>query len=132
MIYSIDTEKINNLSTEMIIYNLFKDYPELIDWYNNYLIPLLKANNFEESIFNFRNSLFDLNINSIEWIIWQEESDLIAKSLITFYNKGKKEYETKQSLENSAKKLLSIKTKEINERNWEKENAESTINNLLF
>ena len=132
MLYSIAKNEIKDLSLEMIIYHMFKDYPKIIDGYNNNIIPILKEINELESINDIKGKLIWVNDDIL--LNWNnEETEKIFIEWI------KKVYEWFEVEKNSAvnnqilsERISELKNEEFKIKNEDINSANNIINDFNF
>ncbi|MBP8016897.1 hypothetical protein KAZ01_02710 [Candidatus Gracilibacteria bacterium] len=131
MLYSIPENEIESKSLEEIIEAMFKDYPEVIESYNNDMIKILRNLNNLGPIENFKEKLIKLNFSiSNEGLINNEDENRFIKDINSIYfgfNKFRKDFE---NMEIANQKKYELKEKEENDKKEEINNLNSLINSL--
>ncbi|MDD2486772.1 MAG: hypothetical protein PHS92_00170 [Candidatus Gracilibacteria bacterium] len=129
MLYSIPENEINNLSLEMIIYYMFKDYPEIIHGYNNEMISILREINNLEPIEDLKEKLIAVNKDLLDSGHSETENEFIEsmKEISDSYIKEGEQIDRENRMK---ERIDNLKIKETQEKKEEIEIVNNFINNF--
>ena len=131
MLCSIPENEINNLSLEMIFYYMFKEYPDIIDWYNNSILMILREEKEQKPIDDLREKLVWVNKDLL--LNWNSETEnIFIEWMKKVYEWFKIEWELIVNDHELKERINTLKNEEYTLKNEETKNANNIINNFNF